>query len=74
MLSRRKRPAGDTDPSLLGASLGAIAGAGVGVGLWHLFTEELDIGNSPLIAVLTYSTAQGLASALGSRLLHRRVR
>lgn len=61
--------AGDTDPSLLGASLGAIAGAGAGVGLWALFTEQLDVGNKELAAAVTYTVTQGLVTALGSRLL-----
>lgn len=63
---------GETEPSLPGAVLGAVAGAGVGIGLWHLLTEELDVGNRPYIAILSYSAAQGVTSALGSRLLHGR--
>jgi hypothetical protein len=61
--------AGNTDPSLLGASLGAIAGVGAGIGLWALFTEQLDVGNKEIAAALTFTVTQGLVTALGSRLL-----
>jgi hypothetical protein len=60
--------AGDTNPSLLGASLGAVAGAVAGIGVWHLWTEELSIGNGTLTGILTYSITQGLVTAAGSRL------
>ena len=63
--------AGDTDPSLAGAAIGSVVGVGAGIGLWHLFTEELDIVNEPFAAALTYSFAQGVATALGSRLVRR---
>lgn len=63
--------AGKTDPSLLGAALGAVVGVGAGVGLWHLFTEELDVGNRRIAAALSYSAAQGITAAAGSRLLRR---
>jgi hypothetical protein len=63
--------AGNTDPSLLGASLGAVAGAGAGVGLWALFTEQLDVGNKQIAAAVSYTVTQGLVTALGSRLMRR---
>ena len=58
----------DTRPSGLGAALGAIAGAAAGLGMWHLFTEELDISNSPTVAIGAYSVTQGVLTALGSRI------
>ena len=61
--------AGGTNPSLLGASLGGIAGAAAGIGVWHLWTEELSIGNGTLTGILTYSITQGLVTAAGSRLV-----
>ena len=58
----------DTQPSGVGAVLGSVAGAAAGVGLWHLFTEELDLVNNDKAAVLSYSVAQGIVTALGSRI------
>ena len=59
----------DTDPSALGAGLGAIAGAAGGIGLWHLFTEELDVGNHSGSAAIIFVGTQAVATALGSRLV-----
>lgn len=60
---------GDTRPSGLGASLGALVGAAAGIGAWHLATEELDVVRSDVGAVLTYGVTQGIITALGSRLV-----
>src|SRR5687767_1438923 len=60
--------AADTRPSLPGAALGAVAGAVAGIGTWHFFTEELDIVNNTEAAVFVYALAQGILTALGSRL------
>jgi hypothetical protein len=57
-----------TDPSVVGALLGAAAGTAAGIGLEHLVTEELDqpLGNAG--AVLLFSVTQGILAAAGSRL------
>lgn len=59
---------GDTQPSGFGAILGSAAGAAAGIGMWHLFTEELDLINNDLAATLSYSVTQGIVTALGSRI------
>ena len=58
----------DTQPSGVGAVLGSVAGAAAGIGMWHLFTEELDLVNNDLAAALSYSVTQGVVTALGSRI------
>src|SRR6185369_15657287 len=62
----------DTRPSGLCATIGAIAGAAAGLGVWHLVTEDLDIMSKSGGAVLTYSVTQGVVTALGSRLIGKR--
>jgi hypothetical protein len=59
----------DTDPSTLGAVLGAIAGAAGAIGLWGLFTEKLDVGNHSGAAAVTFVGTQALMTALGSRIV-----
>ncbi|HEX6252021.1 MAG TPA: hypothetical protein VFZ56_11360 [Gemmatimonadaceae bacterium] len=63
--------AGGTNPSGWGSALGAVAGAAAGVGAWHLFTEELDVANSPAAAIAVYAVTQGLLTAAVSRLASR---
>jgi hypothetical protein len=58
----------ETQPSGVGALLGAVAGAAGGIGLWHLITEELNLVVSDEAAVLSYTITQGMVTALGSRL------
>ena len=58
----------DTEPSTIGAVLGAVAGAAGGIGLWHLFTEDLDVGNHNPGAAITYIGTQAIVTALGSRI------
>jgi hypothetical protein len=58
----------DTQPSGVGAVLGAVVGVAAGVGLWHLFTEDLDVVNNERAAVLSYTVTQGVFTALGSRI------
>lgn len=60
---------GDTEPSALGAGLGAVAGAAAGIGVWHLLTEELNVVTSDAGAVASYVVTQGIVTALGSRLV-----
>jgi hypothetical protein len=59
---------GGTNPSGWGGALGAVLGAAAGVGAWHLFTEELDVANSPAAAIAVYAVTQGLITAAVSRL------
>src|SRR5262245_41826684 len=59
----------DTQPSGVGAALGAVAGAAAGLGMWHLFTEELNLVNKSGAATATYVVTQGIVTALGSRLV-----
>jgi hypothetical protein len=58
-----------TDPSLVGAFLGAAAGTAVGIGLEHLITEELNQSLGSGGAVVLFSVTQGLLAAGGSRLV-----
>ncbi|MGH7502188.1 MAG: hypothetical protein ACREL7_10570 [Longimicrobiales bacterium] len=58
----------DTRPSPLGATIGSLAGIAAGVGIVHLFSEELDITRSDAALFVSYSLSQGILTALGSRL------
>lgn len=58
----------DAEPSTVGAIVGAAAGAAAGVGMWHLFTEELDLVNKTPAAIFIYSATQGILTAAGSRI------
>jgi hypothetical protein len=63
-----------TNPSLVGALLGAVAGAAVGIGLEHLITEEMGHSLGDAGAVVLFSVTQGILAAAGSRVgasLHR---
>jgi hypothetical protein len=57
-----------TDPSLVGAFVGAAAGSAAGIGLEHFITEEMSgsLGNAG--TVVLFSVAQGILAAAGSRL------
>jgi hypothetical protein len=57
-----------SDPSIVGALLGAAVGAAAGIGLEHLVTEELNqsLGNAG--AVVLFSVTQGILAAAGSRI------
>ena len=59
-----------TEPSGLGATLGAVVGVAAGVGAMQL-VEEAGIRPNNVVRTVIYSTAQGLVTALGSRLLSR---
>jgi hypothetical protein len=61
--------AADTQPSGIGVTIGSIAGAAAGIGLWHLFTEELNVINDTGPAMVSYALAQGVVTALGSRIV-----
>ena len=56
-----------TQPSMVGAALGAVVGAAGGIGVAHLLTEELNLVNSDTGAIIGYAVAQGTLTALGSR-------
>lgn len=57
-----------SDPSVVGAFLGAAAGAALGIGLEHLITEELNQSLGNVGAVVLFSVTQGILAAAGSRL------
>ncbi|HEY0673492.1 MAG TPA: hypothetical protein VGD27_14535 [Longimicrobiales bacterium] len=57
-----------TNPSMLGATIGAVLGAGAGVGMWHFVREEVEIGMSDSGAIALYAVTQGIVTALGSRI------
>jgi hypothetical protein len=57
----------DTQPSGIGATVGAIAGAAAGVGMYHLLTEELNVVGGRVPVMLSYTVTQGVVAALGSR-------
>ena len=56
----------DTEPSLLGAALGSIAGAAVGIGVIKLF-DEAGASLEGLGAGVTFTLSHGIVTALGSR-------
>lgn len=60
--------AADTEPSLAGAAIGALAGAFAGLGMLKVVEEidpRLDDG---LAAAITFSLSQGMVAAIGSRI------
>ena len=59
----------DTEPSALGATLGAVAGAAGAIGVVHLLTEELNAINGRGVELASYVVTQGLITALGSRIV-----
>jgi hypothetical protein len=59
----------ETEPSVLGASIGALAGIAAGLGVSHLLTDELNVTNSDVAAVLGYTITQGVVTAIGSRIV-----
>jgi uncharacterized membrane protein YfcA len=61
--------AANTEPSVLGAFLGSIAGVAAGVGVIHLLTEESKVASNNATLVAAYSITQGLVAAIGSRLV-----
>ena len=61
--------AADTEPSLLGAFLGALAGTAAGVGVVHLLTEETNVARNNATLVVAYSVTQGIVAGLGSRIV-----
>jgi len=58
----------DTRPSAPGAIAGSLAGIAAGIGVVHLFSEELDLTQSDAALFVTYSLTQGIVTALGSRI------
>jgi hypothetical protein len=58
----------DTDPSLIGAFVGAAAGAAIGIGLEHFVTEEMNRSLGDVGTVVLFSVTQGILAAAGSRL------
>jgi outer membrane lipoprotein SlyB len=61
---------GGSDPSTIGAFLGAVAGAAAGIGLEHLITEQMGLTASfgGAGTVVLFSVTQGIFAAAGSRL------
>lgn len=57
-----------TRPSAPGAFIGSLAGIAAGVGFVHLLSEELDLTRSDATLFVSYSFAQGVVTALGSRI------
>jgi hypothetical protein len=60
--------AADTEPSLIGAAVGSLAGALAGAGVIKLIDEASDGGGGDGGAVIGFSIAQGAVTALGSRI------
>jgi hypothetical protein len=60
--------AANTNPSLVGAFLGAVAGAAAGIGLDHLITEEMGQSLGDVGAIALFSVTQGVLAAAGSRI------
>jgi hypothetical protein len=58
----------DTEPSLLGAVLGSIAGVAVGLGVIKLF-DEAGVPLEGFGAGVTFALSHGVVTALGSRWL-----
>jgi len=61
--------ASHTQPSALGAFVGAAVGIAAGVGVVHLISEELDLSREDAVLWVGYTLTQGVVSALGSRLV-----
>jgi hypothetical protein len=59
---------GDTDPSGIGATLGALVGIPAGLGVIHLLSEDTDWVHDEAALFVSYSITQGLLAALGSRI------
>jgi hypothetical protein len=57
-----------TNPSLIGAFLGAVVGAAAGIGLDHLVTEEMGQSLGDVGAIALFSLTQGVLAAAGSRI------
>lgn len=55
-------------PSVVGAFLGAAAGAVAGIGLEHLVTEEMDRSLGDAGTIVLFSVTQGILAAAGSRI------
>jgi hypothetical protein len=58
----------DTNPSAIGALVGALAGAAAIIGVEHFITEEMNqtIGNGGTLVL--FSVTQGILAAFGSRI------
>ena len=59
----------NTEPSVVGSFLGAIAGAAAGVGVIHLLNEETNVASNNATLVVAYSITQGIVAAIGSRIV-----
>lgn len=60
--------AADTDPSLLGAAVGSVAGAAAGLAMLKVVEEIDPMWDEGAPAVLTFTLSQGAVTALGSRI------
>ena len=61
----------NTNPSPLGVTLGAIAGAGAGLFIWHAVDQDLEITRSNAAGIATYVISQGIVTAIGSAIARR---
>ena len=61
----------NTNPSPLGVTLGAIAGAGAGLLIWHAVDQDLEITRSNAAGIATYVISQGIVTAIGSAIARR---
>ena len=60
---------GDTEPSGLGAAIGALLGVPAGIGVVHLLSEDTEWVRSDALLFVSYALTQGIVSAIGSRIV-----
>jgi hypothetical protein len=60
---------GETEPSGLGAAIGALLGVPAGIGVVHLLSEDTDWVRSDAVLFASFAITQGIVSAVGSRIV-----